>query len=57
MAYFEFTNNMQAGKTIQIYNYGNFRRDFTYVDDIVEGVVRVYLKKYDARRKMDSKVQ
>jgi len=41
MAYFEFTNNMQAGKTIQIYNYGNFRRDFTYVDDIVEGVVRV----------------
>ena len=41
MAYFGFTNKLLAGKTIQIYNYGNCRRDFTYVDDIVEGVVRV----------------
>lgn len=41
MAYFGFTNKLLAGKTIQIYNYGNCRRDFTYVDDIVEGIVRV----------------
>ena len=41
MAYFGFTNKLLAGKTIQIFNYGNCRRDFTYVDDIVEGVVRV----------------
>ncbi|MBQ9586358.1 MAG: GDP-mannose 4,6-dehydratase [Bacteroidales bacterium] len=41
MAYFGFTNKLMAGKTIQIYNYGNCRRDFTYVDDIVEGIVRV----------------
>ena len=41
MAYFGFTNKLRAGKTIQIFNYGNCRRDFTYVDDIVEGVVRV----------------
>ena len=41
MAYFGFTNKLLAGKTIQIFNYGNCRRDFTYVDDIVEGIVRV----------------
>ena len=41
MAYFGFTNKLLAGKKIQIYNYGNCRRDFTYVDDIVEGIVRV----------------
>ena len=41
MAYYGFTNKLIAGKTIQIYNYGNCRRDFTYVDDIVEGIVRV----------------
>ncbi|MCR4961989.1 MAG: NAD-dependent epimerase/dehydratase family protein [Lachnospiraceae bacterium] len=41
MAYFGFTNKLKAGKTIQIFNYGNCKRDFTYVDDIVEGVVRV----------------
>ena len=41
MAYFGFTNKLLAGETIQIYNYGNCRRDFTYVDDIVEGIVRV----------------
>ena len=41
MAYFGFTNKLLKGETIQIFNYGNCRRDFTYVDDIVEGVVRV----------------
>lgn len=41
MAYFGFTNKLQAGKTIQIFNYGNCKRDFTYIDDIVEGIVRV----------------
>ena len=41
MAYFGFTNKLVKGETIQIFNYGNCMRDFTYVDDIVEGVVRV----------------
>lgn len=41
MAYFGFTNKLLKGETIQIYNYGNCKRDFTYVDDIVEGVKRV----------------
>lgn len=41
MAYFGFTNQLLAGKTIQIFNHGHCERDFTYVDDIVEGVVRV----------------
>lgn len=41
MAYVGFTNKLREGKTIQIFNYGNCKRDFTYVDDIVEGVVRV----------------
>ena len=41
MAYFGFTNKLLKGDTIQIYNYGNCRRDFTYVDDIVEGIKRV----------------
>ena len=41
MAYFGFTNKLLKGETIQIYNFGNCRRDFTYVDDIVEGVIRV----------------
>ena len=41
MAYFGFTNKLKAGNTIQIFNYGKCKRDFTYVDDIVEGVVRV----------------
>ena len=44
MAYFGFTNKLLKGQTIQIYNYGNCRRDFTYVDDIVEGVFRVMQK-------------
>ena len=41
MAYFGFTNKLLKGETIQIYNFGNCRRDFTYVDDIVEGIARV----------------
>ncbi len=41
MAYFGFTNKLLKGETIEIFNYGNCRRDFTYVDDIVAGVVRV----------------
>lgn len=41
MAYFGFTNKLREGKTIEIFNYGNCKRDFTYVDDIVEGVKRV----------------
>ena len=41
MAYFGFTNKLVKGETIQIFNYGNCRRDFTFVDDIVEGVVRI----------------
>lgn len=41
MAYFGFTNKLLKGETIQIFNYGNCKRDFTYVDDIVEGVFRV----------------
>ncbi len=41
MAYFGFTNKLREGKTIQIFNFGNCKRDFTYVDDIVEGVKRV----------------
>lgn len=41
MAYFSFTNKLLKGETIQIFNYGNCKRDFTYVDDIVEGVKRV----------------
>jgi nucleoside-diphosphate-sugar epimerase len=41
MAYFGFTNKLRKGETIQIFNYGNCMRDFTYVDDIVEGVVRI----------------
>lgn len=41
MAYFGFTDKLVAGETIKIFNYGNCKRDFTYIDDIVEGVVRV----------------
>lgn len=41
MAYFGFTDKLRNGETIQIFNYGNCKRDFTYIDDIVEGVVRV----------------
>ena len=41
MAYFGFTNKLRNNQTIEIFNYGNCKRDFTYVDDIVEGVMRV----------------
>ncbi len=44
MAYFGFTNKLRNNQTIEIFNYGNCKRDFTYVDDIVEGVVRVMKK-------------
>lgn len=44
MAYFSFTNKLIKGETIEIFNYGNCKRDFTYIDDIIEGVVRVMNK-------------
>lgn len=44
MAYFGFTNKLINGETIKIFNYGNCKRDFTYIDDIVEGVIRVMKK-------------
>ena len=44
MAYFGFSDKLRAGEKIQIFNYGNCKRDFTYIDDIVEGVVRVMQK-------------
>lgn len=47
MAYFGFTDKLLAGEKIQIYNYGNCKRDFTYIDDIVEGLVRVMQKAPD----------
>ena len=47
MAYFGFTNKLVKGETIKIFNYGNCKRDFTYVDDIVEGVVRIMKKAPD----------
>ncbi len=50
MAYFGFTNKLRKNETIQIFNYGNCKRDFTYIDDIVEGVSRV-MKKAPERKK------
>ena len=47
MAYFSFTNKLIKGQTIEIFNYGNCKRDFTYVDDIVEGVKRVMQGPFD----------
>ena len=44
MAYFSFTNKLVKGETIEIFNYGNCERDFTYIDDIVEGIIRVMNK-------------
>ena len=49
MTYFGFTDKLVKGQTIEIFNYGNCKRDFTYVDDIVEGVVRVMGKAPDKR--------
>lgn len=53
MAYYGFTNKLVKGETIKIFNYGNCKRDFTYVDDIVEGVVRVIKKAPDKKNGED----
>lgn len=53
MAYFGFTNKLRNNETIQIFNYGNCKRDFTYVDDIVEGVMRVMQGAPEKRRGED----
>lgn len=53
MAYFGFTNKLREGKTIEIFNYGNCKRDFTYVDDIVEGVKRVMVAPPEKRKGED----
>ena len=53
MAYFGFTDKLRQGKTIQIFNYGHCKRDFTYVDDIVEGVVRI-MQHAPEKQRMDS---
>ncbi|MDY6978060.1 MAG: NAD-dependent epimerase/dehydratase family protein, partial [Pseudomonadota bacterium] len=44
MAYFSFTKAILEGKTINVFNHGKMQRDFTYIDDIVEGVVRIAMK-------------
>lgn len=53
MAYFGFTNKLIKGETIQIFNYGNCKRDFTYVDDIVEGVKRVIMNAPEKKNGVD----
>ena len=53
MAYFGFTNKLIKGETIEIFNYGNCKRDFTYVDDIVEGIIRVMNKAPEKKRGED----
>lgn len=53
MAYFGFTDKLVKGETIKIFNFGNCKRDFTYVDDIVEGVVRVMKKSPDRKNGED----
>ena len=53
MAYFGFTNKLLKGETIKIFNYGNCRRDFTYVDDIVEGIVRVMARAPERKKGED----
>lgn len=53
MAYFGFTNKLVNGETIKIFNYGNCKRDFTYIDDIVEGVLRVMRKAPDKKNGED----
>lgn len=52
MAYFDFTDKLVKGETIRLFNYGNCQRDFTYIDDIVEGVLRV-MRKAPSRRTGD----
>ena len=54
MAYFDFTNKLRAGEMIQIFNYGNCKRDFTYIDDIVEGIIRVMAKAPEKKSGEDS---
>ena len=54
MAYFGFTNKLVKGESIKIFNYGNCKRDFTYIDDIVEGIVRVIKKAPDKKNGEDS---
>lgn len=56
MAYFDFANKLVSGKTIEIFNYGNCKRDFTYVEDVVEGVIRVMQKAPKAEQKEDGMV-
>ena len=53
MAYFSFTNMLREGKKIEIYNYGNCMRDFTYIDDIVQGVIKVMQKAPDKKEGED----
>ena len=53
MAYFGFTNKLVRGEKIKIFNYGNCKRDFTYVDDIVEGVIRVMQKAPERKKGED----
>lgn len=53
MAYFSFTDKLVKGETIKIFNYGNCRRDFTYIDDIVEGVIKVMQKAPDRKNGED----
>lgn len=53
MAYFKFANKLKTGQTIEIFNYGNCKRDFTYIDDIVEGIVRVIKKSPDKKMGQD----
>ena len=53
MAYFGFTDKLRRGETIQIFNYGNCKRDFTYVDDIVEGIQRVMMRAPEKRNGED----
>lgn len=56
MAYFSFADKLREGKTIQLFNYGNCKRDFTYVEDVVEGVIRVMQKAPKAEQKEDGMV-
>lgn len=53
MAYFGFTSKLRKGETIQIFNYGNCSRDFTYIDDIVEGIFRVMVKAPERKTGVD----
>ena len=53
MAYFSFTNKLRNNETIKIFNYGNCRRDFTYIDDIIEGVIRVMQKAPEKKEGVD----